>query len=55
MIGHLWQAVWPNMVAPSLWTLLGIGLSHLHTHRKLNAHHEALKAHVTAVAGKEDA
>lgn len=43
----LWDSLWPNMIAPSLWTLLGIGIAHVRTHRKLDAHHEDLKQHVS--------
>lgn len=33
-----WTASWPNVFAPSFWTLLGIGLSHY----KLNKQHHKL-------------
>ena len=38
----IWAAMWPNIFAPSWWTLLGIGLSHAHTHRKLSHVHRRL-------------
>lgn len=56
---YWWDTYWAQWVAqnvlpPSVWTLLGVGLAHLHTHRKLDAQnadaaarHEDLKQHVT--------
>lgn len=35
-----WGASWPNIFAPSVWTLLGIGLSHWRLHRKMRQHHD---------------
>lgn len=43
----LWNDLWPNTVAPSLWTLLAVGVSHLRQHRQRQRHHEELKQHVT--------
>ena len=34
------QYMWQNVLPPSFWTLLGIGISHWHTHRKLDRIHE---------------
>jgi hypothetical protein len=37
-----WGQSWPNIFAPSIWTLLGIGLSHLslrRLHKKQHAEH----------------
>jgi hypothetical protein len=50
MIGHLhafWNDLWPNTVAPSLWTLAGLGLSHWRTRVHLRKQHDALKRHLT--------
>ena len=47
MIASLWDSLWPNMVAPSVWTIAAIIISHYRTHRKLRAQHEALKQHVS--------
>jgi len=52
MIGHwlnteLWGPMWPNIAAPSLWTLAGIGLAHWRTRVHLRRHHEELKQHVS--------
>lgn len=52
-----WHTYWvqyvaQNMLPPSVWTLLGIGLAHLHTHRKLDRHHEDMKKHVSQEAAK---
>lgn len=50
-MAHIWsngvvQYIWQNVMPPSFWTLLGISLSHIHTHRKLNSHHkENMQAH----------
>lgn len=46
MIHNLWSSLWPNIFAPSVWTLTGIGVSHialrLHHNRKI----EELKRHL---------
>ena len=38
----IWQAMWPNIFAPSMWTLLGIVIAHIHHLRRqdnlLNPH-----------------
>lgn len=39
---ELWAPLWPNMVAPSAWTLAGLGASHWHTHRVLRRHRAEL-------------
>jgi hypothetical protein len=54
---HWWDTYWGQWVAgnvlpPSLWTLVGIAIAHLQLHRKLDAHHEALKQHVTERTGQ---
>lgn len=41
VIVFLWQQMWPNVFAPSFWTLLGVGLSHARLMRRQNKHHEA--------------
>lgn len=46
LLAHLYFAMWSNMWAPSMWTLLGIGLSHLHLRRHVNRKHEELKDHM---------
>jgi len=36
-----WADLWPNVVSPSIWTLLGIGASHwrqMREHRKTREH-----------------
>lgn len=43
-----WSDLWPSIVAPSLWTILAITVSHIRTRRKLAGQHEAMKQHVTA-------
>lgn len=42
-----WAYVWDNVLPPSAWTLVGIGLSHWHLTRRQDAHHADLKQHVT--------
>lgn len=51
------QYVINNVLPPSVWTLVGIGIAHVRTHRKLDAQdrkldaqHEAMKQHVTQEA-----
>lgn len=29
MIAHLWAQMWPNVFSPSVWTLVGLTLSHV--------------------------
>lgn len=43
---ELWGPLWPNAVAPSVWTLAGIGISHRRLHRKMTRHHDE---HMTAI------
>jgi hypothetical protein len=50
-MGHIWASYWvqyvvQNVMPPSFWTLVGIGLAQWHTHRKLNRHHAEMKEHV---------
>ena len=55
MTGHLhafWNDLWPNVVAPSAWTLTAIVVSHVKRAAQAERHHQALKDHVTAVAAK---
>lgn len=60
---HLWGPMWPNIFAPSAITLGAITVAHLrarwqadrhHAERaaQADAHHEALKAHVSAELGR---
>ena len=43
-----WNDLWPNVVAPSLWTLLAVIVSHLKRTRQAERHHQEMKEHVTA-------
>lgn len=45
---HLYSAMWSNMWAPSVWTLAGIGVSHLIHHRHAERRSAEQKAHTTA-------
>ena len=50
----LWNDLWPNAVAPSVWTLLAVVTSHVRAARQRERHHQDMKQHVTAtVAPKE--
>lgn len=57
VIAHLhafWNDLWPNTIAPSLWTLVGIAASHARQERRHDQRHEDLKQHVTNTAGGGD-
>lgn len=41
-----WQPMWPNIFAPSFFTLLGVLLSHIKMHRHVSNKHAELRAHV---------
>lgn len=40
---YLWVQMWPNMAAPSIWTVLGIAISHVRLKAHVNRKHEELK------------
>lgn len=46
-LAQLWASLWPNVVAPSMWTLLGLGASHWRQERL----HRKTRAHVTSATG----
>lgn len=46
MIAQLWSAMWPNIFAPSVFTLLGVAISHVRHRKHARDQHEALKQHV---------
>ena len=48
---HLWGPMWPNVFAPSVFTLLGITASHVKAARQRQRHHEEMKQHVTNTLG----
>lgn len=48
---HLWGPMWPNVFAPSVFTLLGIAASHIRSARQRRKQHEELKQHVTDTLG----
>jgi hypothetical protein len=57
VIGHLhafWNDLWPNAIAPSVWTLAAVIASHVKAARQRERHHEDMKQHVTATAGGAD-
>jgi DMSO/TMAO reductase YedYZ heme-binding membrane subunit len=47
----LWNDLWPNTVAPSIWTLLAVAVSHVRAARQRQRHHEDMKQHVTSTMG----
>lgn len=47
----LWDAMWPNMFAPSAITLAAVAISHFRTKVHLRRHHEDLKRHVSRETG----
>lgn len=49
----LWDDLWPNMIAPSLWTLPALVVGYFKAKRQRERHHEDMKQHVTATAAKE--
>ena len=51
MIRSLWDQLWPNVIAPSAWTILAVVVSHVRARRQRERHHAELTAHVTATAG----
>lgn len=48
---HLWAPMWPNMFAPSVFTVAAVVLSHIRGYRQRERQHEDMKRHVTATAG----
>jgi hypothetical protein len=51
---ELWSPLWPNMVAPSLWVLPAVVISHVKSARQRERHHEDMKQHVTKAVGGTD-
>jgi hypothetical protein len=50
VISHLhafWNDLWPNTVAPSVWAILAVAVSHVKAARQRERHHEDMKQHVT--------
>jgi hypothetical protein len=47
MFAQLWANLWPNMFAPSIWTLIGVAISHMHLKRHVNRKHDELKKHLS--------
>lgn len=45
---ELWGPVWPNTIAPSVWTLAAVVISHVRTARQQRRQHDEIKKHVTA-------
>lgn len=46
-ISTLWDQMWPNMFAPSLFTLPAVIISHIKRTRQAERHHHEMKAHIT--------
>jgi hypothetical protein len=47
----LWNDLWPNTVAPSIWTLAAVIVSHVKAARQRERQHQDMKRHVTKQAG----
>jgi hypothetical protein len=45
-LSEIWGAMWPNIFAPSFFTLLGVFISHIKLHNHINKKHAETKAHV---------
>jgi hypothetical protein len=51
---ELWGPIWPNTVAPSVWTLAAVAAAHVRSARQRQRHHEDLKQHVTDTAKESE-
>ena len=51
MPGALWSALWPNIVAPSLWTVLAVAVAHWRARVRADARHRELRRHITDTYG----
>lgn len=51
---EVWSPLWPNSVAPSIWTLLGILLSHYKLRKHIHRNRAELKEHIDARLGEQD-
>jgi hypothetical protein len=40
-VGHTYIDLWSNIWAPSIWTLLGIVVAHIHLMKRQDRHHAA--------------
>ena len=52
LIAEWWSALWPNVFAISVWTILLFIWHHRNLKKHINIKHEELKEHVTASAGQ---
>lgn len=50
----LWNDLWPNVFAPSVWVLPAVAISHVKAARQRERHHEDMKQHVTATAAPKE-
>jgi len=50
---EIWGPMWPNVFAPSIFTLIAVILAHIKTHRHQKKQHEDLKRHVTEQIGQQ--
>ena len=51
---ELWGPLWPNMIAPSVWTLLAVIGTHLRATRQRERQHREMKDHVAALAAESE-
>jgi hypothetical protein len=42
-----WASSWPNIFAPSIWTLPAVIIAHVRAYRQRERHHAEMKQHVT--------
>ena len=47
---ELWGPLWPNVMAPSAWTLAAVIGTHLRAARQRERQHREMKEHVAALA-----
>lgn len=50
-LAHLWDAMWPNVFAPSAFTIAAVAVSHLRHGRQLRAEHQRTRDLITKENG----
>ena len=57
LLHDFWAAMWPNIFAPSFWTLVGIAVAHIAGKRNLKKHTvdqtEEIKTHIEVQLGSQ--
>lgn len=49
LLSDLWQAMWPNIFAPSFFTVLGIFISHFKIKGHVNRKHDELHRKIDGI------